>query len=497
MNPTGREARTAAAVGVSSMREMNRAYPPDGWIFMLFLALLVWAPIPLGSNRAWAWSLLELGVFTLSACWLAFYALGKVRFATVFRSAWWALALFGIWLGVVALQVVPLPAALLERLSPAPAEIGAAWGAVNATISVDPESTRAFALKSLAYFLAFGLTLVLVNRRERLRVLTFVLVGSGLVQAVYASFIHLVGADFRVFYSVYAHSAYAVGTFINRNHLAGYLEMTLAVGIGAMIATLRGGSPRNWRQRFRDWVGWAMSPRIVLRLMLVVMVIALVMTRSRMGNAAFFTSMLIAGVAGLALSRHATRSTVILLASLVVIDIFVVGAWFGVEKVVQRIEQTPLMRSDKIGEQQSVEERVEPGLSALASLRGYRWFGSGGGTFYTVFPGYRVPEIVDFYDFAHNDYVQFLSEVGIVGVAILGLLVLSTLFVALRTQYEREDPLSRGVAFSVTMGIVSLAIHSWVDFNLQIPANALTFTVLLAMGWVAYSVERQRVREES
>ncbi len=477
------------------MNQFNSARRPDGWIFVLFLALLVWAPIPLGSNRAWAWSMLELGVFTLSVCWLALYALGKARFATVFRSAWWALALFGIWLGVVAVQVVPLPVAFLAWLSPASAEMGAAWGAMKFTISVDPEATRTFWLKSLAYFLAFGLTLVLVNRRERLRVLAFVLVGSGLVQAIYASFMHLVGTDFHVFYSTYAHSAYTVGTFINRNHLAGYLEMTLAVGIGAMIATLRGGGAQSWRQRLRDWVGWAMSPRIVLRLMLVVMVIALVMTRSRMGNAAFFSSMLTAGVIGLALSRHATRSTVALLGSLVVIDIFVVGAWFGVEKVVQRIEQTPLMRNDKIGEQ-SVEERVEPGLSALASLHGYVWFGSGGGTFYTVFPNYRPPDIVAFYDFAHNDYVQFVSEVGVVGAAILGTLVLSTLLVALRTQYEREDSLSRGVAFGVTMGIISLAIHSWVDFNLQVPANALTFTVLLAMGWVAYSVERRRVRKE-
>jgi O-antigen ligase len=99
-----------------------------------------------------------------------------------------------------------------------------------------------------------------------------------------------------------------------------------------------------------------------------------------------------------------------------------------------------------------------------------------------IFPRYRPQELVSYFDYTHNDYAQVLVETGAVGTGILGLLVLATLFVALKTQYERADPLTRGVTFGVRMGIISLIIHSWVDFNLQITANALTFTVLLAMG---------------
>src|SRR3990170_3194093 len=171
-----------------------------------------------------------------------------------------------------------------------------------------------------------------------------------------------------------------------------------------------------------------------------------------MGNSAFFVSMLVAGAIGLALSRHATRSTVILLVSLVVIDIFVVGAWFGVEKVIHRLEQTSLTRSDRASakasgkaQEQSVEERVEPGLMALKALKEFPILGSGGGTFYVVFPKYREQEIDGYYDHAHNDYVQFATETGVLGVSLVGLLVLSTFLVALRTQYERRDALARGV----------------------------------------------------
>jgi O-antigen ligase len=472
-----------------SYEESARA---ERWLFVAFAALLVWAPIPLGSNRPWAWSLLELGIFALAAIWLGLHALGQARFSVVCRRAWWALALFAAWLAVVLAQIVPLPLEWVATVSPASAEaarLAGLSGASAATISVDPEASRVFLLKSVAYVLAFCLTLVLVHDRDRLSTLTFVLVGSGLAQAIYASFMHLTGTDFELFYTPFGHREHTIGTFVNRNHLAGYLEMTLAIGIGAMIATLRDSTvTRSWRQRFRDWLDWTISPKILLRAMLVVMVIALVMTRSRMGNAAFFSSTLVAGVLGLLLSRQATRQTVVLLVSLIVIDIFIVGAWFGVEKVVQRIEHTAMYKSGAAGEE-SVEQRVEPGLHSLDVLRAYPWLGSGGGPFYITFPEHRQKDIVSFFDYAHNDYAQFASEAGVIGLGLLGLLVLATFFVALKTQREHEDPLARGVAFGVTMGIISLMIHSWVDFNLQIPANALTFVVLLAMGWAAYSVD--------
>ena len=487
--------------------EHAEAKHADRWIFVCFLVLLVWAPLPLSSKRQWASSIFEIGLFALAMAWLALYALNLARVPHAARRAWPALALLGGWLLVLCAQVLPLPEAGIAVLSHSSteasqtAQAGMQSHRPAAVISVDPEASWEFLSRSLAYAAAFGLTLVLANRRDRLQVMALVLIGSGVIQATLGSFLHLAGAHYELFNTVLDHSGAAMGTFVNRDHFAGYMEMTLAVGIGMMIATLRGGGPRTWRQMLRDWASWLLSPRVLLRLMLVVMVIALVMTRSRMGNSAFFVSMLIAGAIGLALRRHATRSTVILLASLVVIDIFVVGTWFGVEKVIHRLEQTSLTRSDKSSAQasgkpggkdqeQSVEERVEPGLMALKALKEFPLVGSGGGTFYVVFPKYREQEIDGYYDHAHNDYVQFATETGVLGVSLAGLLVLSTLLVALKTQYRRRDPLARGVAFGVTMGIVALLIHSWVDFNLQVPANAFTFVVLLAMGWVAQSVER-------
>lgn len=475
---------------------MQPAAAADRAIYASFLLLLAWAPIPLGSNRPWAAALLEIGILSLAIAWLWLYASGRAHLRTSFLRAWPAMLLFALWLAWLALQIVPLPAALVQAISPTRAQLAAPGpAAALQTLSIDPYASAGFLLKSCAYVAAFCLTLALMRSRERLKTTAIVIVAAGTVQALLASLMHLGGWNYELFFTKFSHIDSAHGTFVNRNHLAGYLEICLALGIGMMIATLKGGAAQSWKNRLRDTARWLLSTRVLLRISLIVMVIALVMTRSRMGNAAFFTSLLIAGVIGLATSRHATRSTVILLVSLIVIDVFFAGTWFGVENVIKRYEQTTIYRElQPTGG--SVEERLEPGLYAMDMLKDYPLTGSGGGTFYTVFPKYRPGAISAYFDYAHNDYVQITTDTGLIGLGLLGLVVLSTFAVALRTLYERRDPLCRGIAFGAAMGIIAIVIHSWVDFNLQIPANALTFVVMLALGWAAYSVNRRRSADD-
>ena len=280
------------------------------------------------------------------------------------------------------------------------------------------------------------------------------------------------------------HGGSASGTYANRNHFAGYLELMLALGIGLLIAGLSDRRADSWKRFFAHLIEWVLSPKMLLRLALCILVIALTTTHSRMGNTAFFSALLIAGVIGIVLSRHATRNTVVLLVSLVAIDLFIVGSWFGVEKLAQRIEATTMA---------DVQEREEPAAYTVAMIRDYPAFGAGPGTFYVTFPRYRPETIVSFFDWAHNDYAQFAAETGVIGLGVMGLLVLLTLATALRAQWQRRDPLMRGMSFACIMGVASLLIHSWVDFNLQIPANAVLFMVLMALGWISLHLDRRPV----
>ena len=450
----------------------------DCFIYIGFLILIAWLPLPMGSNRPWAWSIMEIGAYLLAVFWLTAFVFNQVSITPVFRKSALVIALFVLWLMFILFQLAPMPDPIIAQISPLSANYAASYpifppGAHS--LSVDPYATIAAFLKSLAYVLFFCLALLLVHSRRRLRQLAYVLILSALFQAVYGSLMTLSGLEYGFFIEKYVSWGLATGTYINRNHLAGYLGMCLAVGIGMLIASLDTGESYTWKQRLRKLLQLFLSPKARLRLYLVMMVIALVMTHSRMGNTAFFASIFIAGGLGLLLSRHATRSTILLLTSLIIIDIFIVGTWFGIEKVAERIEQTSLAR----------ESRDEVDEYAIAQWKDYKIIGSGAGSFYAVFPKYRQQDVPGVYDHTHNDYLELLTEGGVVGFTLLGLAVILTSGAAIIAQYRRKDPLMRGASFAAMMGISSILIHSTVDFNLQIPANAATFMLILAMAWIS------------
>lgn len=460
---------------------------PDELLFWAFALLLIWAPLPLGSNRPWAWTVLEVGLYALFAIWLMLWSLKWLEIPDACRRAWPALAVLSAWVAFQALEILPLPAQLVVWLSPesarlhqlAASHLGGHTGWI--TLSVDADASRTSLYKTLAYASAFILTLVLVNRRSRMLSFLRSLVYGALVYAVYAVLSHLAELRIEYFGMLLKHGDAASGTYANRNHFAGYLEMTLAMGVGLLIAGLSDRYADSWTKFVRHTIDWILSPMMVLRLALCVLVIALTTTHSRMGNTAFFASLLVAGLIGIGLSRHATRNTIILLASLVVIDLFIVGSWFGIEKLARRIEQTTI---------EDVQEREVPAVYSRDLIRDYPLFGSGPGTFYVAFPRYRQEKVGVFFQHAHNDYLQIASESGLVGIAALGIFVITCLGAALAAQWQRRDPLMRGAAFASIMGVTAILIHSWVDFNLQIPANATYFMVLLALGWIALGLGR-------
>jgi O-antigen ligase len=98
-----------------------------------------------------------------------------------------------------------------------------------------------------------------------------------------------------------------------------------------------------------------------------------------------------------------------------------------------------------------------------------------------------------FFDYTHNDYVQLASESGITGFLAAGCFVALALGAALWAQWKRRDPLMRGMSFACIMGVTAILIHSWVDFNLQIPANATLFVMLLAVGWMSLFLDRREM----
>lgn len=481
----------------SRRRFVPKTFDLKRLLFWAWLLLLCWLPVPLGSVEPWAFAFMQVTIFTILGVWCVAYLFGRVTPTQTFIHAKWFVWLLVGWLGYLLLYLIPMPLDMIALLSPATAEMhretltfDGGWR----TFALDRHAAQVTVLKSMAYVAGFVVTLLLVDSRERARQTMFVLVVFALGMAVYGILMHLNGVRITWFRSPMFHGDVAIGTYFNRNHFAGYLEMTLALGTGLLIADLRDRRASTWKQFLSNFLEWIFSPKMRLRLTLCVIVIALVSTRSRMGNTAFFASLMLAGVIGIACSRYATRGTVVLLVSLIAIDVFIVGSWFGVEQLAQRIESTSIVRQEVPvpGGQESVAQRLDPSAGTLPMIKDFPLMGVGPGAWSVVFPKYRTEDVIPgLFEYAHNDYAQMAAEFGVVGFLWLGTIVLVSFIVAIIAHTRRRDPLMRGLSFASIMGIVSIMIHSSVDFNLHIPANTMYFMVLLALGWVALYLERQ------
>ncbi len=117
----------------------------------------------------------------------------------------------------------------------------------------------------------------------------------------------------------------------------------------------------------------------------------------------------------------------------------------------------------------------------------YPLFGAGAGSYYGVFPRYREGGHGAGFacGHAHNDYLEFLSEYGILGIVFPAGIIILALGNAILAQRKRRSQFARGIGFAATMAITAMLIHATVEFNLQIPAYAATFMVILAMAWLA------------
>lgn len=443
-------------------------------LFAAYMAILVWAPLPFASNRIWAGALLVVLVSLVLAGWLLLFLTGRARInPEVWRYVRLPLVLLGLVQLWVFIQIQYMPRPLVEWLSPQVF----AWHVKEGwlSLSLDREYTKYYLLRGCGFTAGFFLTVALVNSYARLRTLLQVLVFSGTCQAVYGAIMVLSGLELGFFVEKYVGQGLATGTFVNRNHYAGYLVMCLSAGIGLLLAQLSTNSAPNWKERLRGLLQLMLSPKIRLRLYLAVMVVALVLTRARMGNIAFFSALGFAGVVAVMSGQRFSWRVVVFLASLLVVDMLILGKWFGFDQLVERLEQT----------QPKQEARVWSNAYAIDYLKDFPLTGSGGGSFYGVFPNYQAPNLPGFHLHAHNDYLEFAVELGVPAALALAAFVSLALWSAWRVQRERRTRLYQGAGFAVTMTVLWAAIHSTTDFSLQMPANALTFVTILALAFIS------------
>lgn len=468
------------------------------WIFCLTLLLM---PLPLGGNRSWV---LLIVVPCLLAIWTMLLVTPNSRQQLVraIDHAKLPLAcLAGIAL-LQCLQSLSLPATWPGQLSSGMNQI---WqDSAQASLSLDRFNTQLYATLTLCYASAFVFIQYFALQSAKLiKQLVLALVLAGIFQAVLGIYLYSIHAEYSLFYFA-LHHVRTIGTFTYHNHYAFYLVMTLCLGLGLIMAEPAAPQGSGWKQHLNKLLAFVESRKMLLRLGLIVIVIALVLTKSRMGNAAFFSALLASMTLYFSLVKPRNKSLLWLVASVVVIDIVVLGSWVGLDKVAERIGNTALsqdsptisamIRGQESGAEwprdESIEARMLPADYAVQIIKYFPLTGTGAGSFYTIFPRYKPATINGFYDHAHNDYVELVTDHGLIGISLFAALVLSVIARTIAVLRHRKSALAKGLAFSTTMACCAALLHSLVDFNLQVPTNAMLFVCILSLGWSAGFIER-------
>ncbi len=218
------------------------------------LALLLLSPLPFGSVEPWAVLALELSAAALGAVALCLVALDP---AVLESRARMALALGGTVVLIGVVQLVPLPGGW-SRLVASPTQalreqLARFLPEVSATVtpqSLEPPATSDAVLRFAAYVLIGLAAVVAVRTPAHLRQVAVVIAASGAFQAIYGSAEYLTGHQHIFGYAKKFYADEASGTFINRNHFAGYLAMTLPFALGLMLDSARSlPDARSFRER--------------------------------------------------------------------------------------------------------------------------------------------------------------------------------------------------------------------------------------------------------
>lgn len=449
--------------------------------------MVVFAPLALGSVHPWAYTLIELVVLALYLCWIVQY-LGQGLSAHESR---WKYAVVRTPLnlplvlltGVVLLQMCPLPAWLIRVVSPSTFKLYSVTlpgvsAATARTLSIYPWASMQGLYKLLASIGLFYLVIYHFRDRMWLTRLVAAIVITGFLAAVIGILQHF--AIPKMIYGL-RDASYAApfGPYINRNHFAAAMEMAIFVGIGLFLSLALTARPTGggWRQYLSR--GEARIAKLVLLgFSVVVMAAALALSLSRGGITSFLVALVFMGGIMAVRKRHSSVLIIVVLFSCALFSLM----WLGMGPVTERLSTLQYWDT-------TMGYRLQTWQGTVALIRDFPLLGTGLGTFIHIFPRYQTIGAPVVFDHAENDYLEFFSDLGLIGGALLwGGLV----WFLLRVLYQwsaRRHPAIVGLCLGSITGAVSLLFHSVVDFNLHIPANALLFFVLLAVAFNSVSLK--------
>ncbi len=412
----------------------------------LVLAALVFSALATGAVRTLEFVVVEWLVAVSGLLWVARMWLEPRRNRLLFPPVGWCLLLF-------------LGYALFHYMQ------------------ADVEYTaRAEVLRLLVYALLFFVTLNNLHKSEWTQMTLYVLVFTGAAIAIYGIVQVIAGLDHVWHFTrPEQYEGRGSGTFINPNHFAGFLGMLLPVCLAAVL-TGRISQPM----------------RILLG----------------------YSALLLLGGVAVSMSRGGWIASTLMLMTLIGVlgwrkqfrlrGIMVAGIAFGVLClffVTSEFAQIRVGGANKPGTMEHVGSRTQLWGAATAVWQEEKLLGVGPGHFDHRFPAHRPERLQSRPVRVHNDYLNTLVDWGLVGMLLTGLMlgtmvsgIIKSWKYSQRTSSDLSAKTSNRAAFVLgsTVGLGSIALHSFVDFNLHIPSNAMLAATLagLLAAYIRFATER-------
>jgi O-antigen ligase len=390
--------------------------------------LLAFAVLSFGAVQAWSQAVLEVGAAVLLVLWAV-------------RQYWIKAEHISI-----PLEFPPLCAFALVAI-------------VQLAVHLTASSyyTRVELQLLIAYLIIVFLMAQAFSRRGHWRAFVWFLMTLGFFVSVFGILQYLTFNGKLYWFQEMRFGGTPFGPYVNRNHFAGFAEMVIPAALVPLIL----GKVR--RERL-----------FLVALFAIVPIVALVLSASRGGIVSFAFQMVILFL--LLLVRRVSSKHIIGGGAVVLTAVMAVSS-IGVNQVLARF---------------TGGQALEATAGKRASMRQDTWrlfldhpiLGTGLGTFEMVFPAYDSLYDGKIVNHAHNDYLEMLAETGMVGglccLWFLGVVLLN----ALKGTAEYEESFGSVLNLAGLVACCGILIHSLVDFNLHIPANALLFLVSAHMAGV-------------
>lgn len=417
----------------------------------------------------WHWCLLAIGLIGVLHVFIA----RADRHTKMDLFACVSLSLFVLF---AAVQLIPFPLWLVKIVSPVRVELLNALHPVSGELSkvvpltIVPYETAEYLLTIGAYVLVFLLARNLstsVSTGNWMMIWPLLVVGAA--EAALGCFqASTTGGD-----------GIASGTYANRDHYAGLLELVLPFAAIYPVAILQ----RDQRPREAP-AGPAFKACLMFAVAALILV-AILFSLSRMGFLAALASLFVTGSIAFGLRGwHVDYQVALpwwrrhLPTAVVALTVALGFVFLPTDALIARFSD--LAKTDQI----SADTRAQIWRDSIGLIRDYWGFGVGLGGFESAFLRYKTVAPMFTVDYAHNDYLQVLAELGIFGFLSGLFFVFRVIQRTLRGAVYATSIDVRYISIASVASLTAILLHSLVDFNLYVPANGLVVAWIVGIAGV-------------